>query len=191
MGDLRQSKEISHSLRRNDVSNPVLPQDVLNFLCNYVAHRSLFSVFMQLLEDIVTDLQGECHMLHGEIAQWQKLQKETLVCLELGNACFEDVVAKRQELLLECERLREENLTLNGKLNQAMDDAMLAESELVDAYMKRSEMCKALLDSKDKLTRFRNSNDELRKKINDLRAQKHVLEVVDQIVQQMKCYNHT
>jgi hypothetical protein len=51
-----------------------------------------------------------------------------------------------------------------------MDDAMLAESILVDAYMKRSEMCKALLDFQDKLTRFRNSNDEARKKSNDLRA---------------------
>lgn len=181
-GDLRQSKDISHSLRRNDVSNPVLPQDVLNFLCNYVARRSVFSVFMQLLEDIVADLEGECNRLRGEIAQWQKLQKETLVCLELGNACFEDAVAKRHELLLDCERLREENLTLNGKLNQAMDDAMLAESELVDAYMKRSEMRNTLLDLKDKLTRFRNSNDDLRKKINDLRAQKRLVEVVDQLV---------
>ena len=81
VGDLRQSKEISHSLRRNDVSNPVLPPDVLNFLCNYVACRSVFSVFMQLLEDIVADLEGECKWLRGEIAQWQKLQKETLVCL--------------------------------------------------------------------------------------------------------------
>ena len=130
----------------------------------------------------MTDLQGECHMLHGEIAQWQKLQKETLVCLELGNACFEDAVAKRHELLLDCERLREENLTLNGKLNQAMDDAMLAESELVDAYMKRSEMRKTLLDLKDKLTRFMNSNGDLRKKINDLHAQKCLVEVVDQLV---------
>jgi chromosome segregation ATPase len=137
---------------------------------------------MQLLEDIVADLEGECNRLHGEIAQWQKLQKETLVCLELGNACFEDAVAKRHELLLDCERLREENLTLNGKLNQAMDDAMLAESELVDAYMKRSEMRNTLLDLKDKLTRFRNSNDDLRKKINDMRAQKRLVEVVDQLV---------
>jgi hypothetical protein len=65
---------------------------------------------MQLLEDIVADLEGECNRLCGEIAQWQKLQKETLVCLELGNACFEDAVAKRHELLLDCERLHEENL---------------------------------------------------------------------------------
>ncbi|KAK1629718.1 hypothetical protein QYE76_004033 [Lolium multiflorum] len=126
-GDLRQSKDISHSLRRND------------------------------------------------IAQWQKLQKETLVCLELGNGCFEDAVAKRHELLLECERLREENPTLNGKLNQAMDDVMLAESELVNAYMERSEMHNTLLDLKDKLTRFRNSNDDLRKKINDMCAQKRLV----------------
>ncbi|KAK1665006.1 hypothetical protein QYE76_053165 [Lolium multiflorum] len=152
--DLRQSKEISHNLRRND-----------------------------LLENIVIDLQGECHRLRGDIAQWMKLHKETLVNLERGNTCFEDVVTKRKELLLECERLHEENLNLDGKLNQAVDGAILVESELVDAYMKRSEMCKALLDSKDELTRFRNSNDKLRKKINDLRVQKRVLEVVDQIVQ--------
>ena len=63
-----------------------------------------------------------------------------------------------------------------------MDDAMLAESELVDAYMKHSEMCKTLFDLKDKLNRFRNSNDDLRKKINDLHAQKRLLEVVDQLV---------
>jgi chromosome segregation ATPase len=63
-----------------------------------------------------------------------------------------------------------------------MDDAMLAESELVDAYMKRSEMRNTLLDLKDKLTRFRNSNDDLRKKINDMRAQKRLVEVVDQLV---------
>jgi chromosome segregation ATPase len=56
-----------------------------------------------------------------------------------------------------------------------MDDAMLAESELVDAYMKRSEMRNTLLDLKDKLTRFRNSNDDLRKKINDLRTQKRLV----------------
>jgi hypothetical protein len=67
-----------------------------------------------------------------------------------------------------------------------VDDTILVKSDLVEAYMKRSEMCKALLDSKDELTRFRNSNDEIRKKINDLRAQKRVLEVVDQIVQYMK-----
>ncbi|KAK1680959.1 hypothetical protein QYE76_041807 [Lolium multiflorum] len=54
--------------------------------------------------------------------------------------------------------------------NDAMDDAILAKSDLVDAYMKRSEMHNTLLDLKDKLTRFRNSNDDLRKKINDLRA---------------------
>jgi hypothetical protein len=65
---------------------------------------------MQLLEDTGADLEGECNRLCGEIAQWQKLQKETLVCLELGNACFEDAVAKRHELLLDCERLHEENL---------------------------------------------------------------------------------
>jgi hypothetical protein len=51
-----------------------------------------------------------------------------------------------------------------------MDDAILAESELVDTYMKRSDMRNTLLDLKDKLTRFMNSNDDLRKKINDLRA---------------------
>ena len=67
-GDPRQSKDISHSLIRNDVSNLVLPEDVLNFLCNYVARRSVFSVFMQLLEDIVADLEGECNRLRGEIA---------------------------------------------------------------------------------------------------------------------------
>lgn len=61
---------------------------------------------MQLLEDIVEDLEGECNKLREEITQWQKLQKETLVCLELGNASFEDAVAKRHELLLECEHLR-------------------------------------------------------------------------------------
>ena len=104
------------------------------------------------------------------------------MCLELGNACFEDAVAKRHELLLDCERLSEENLTLNGKLNEAMDDAILADSELVDAYTKRSEMRNTLLDLKDKLTRFRNSNDDLRKKINDMRAQKRLVEVVDQLV---------
>ncbi|KAK1647952.1 hypothetical protein QYE76_065757 [Lolium multiflorum] len=146
-GDLRQSKDITHNLRRNDVN-----------------------------------LEGECNRLHGEMTQWPRLHKETLVCLDLGNACFEDVVSKRHELLLDCERLREENLTLNGKLNQAMDDAILAESELVDAYTKRSEMRNMLLDLKDKLTRFRNSNDDLRKKINDLRAQKRLVEVVDQLV---------
>jgi chromosome segregation ATPase len=63
-----------------------------------------------------------------------------------------------------------------------MDDAMLAESKLVDAYKKRSEIVNTLLDLKDKLTRFRNSNDNLRKKINDLRAQKRLVEVVDQLV---------
>jgi predicted Fe-S protein YdhL (DUF1289 family) len=46
------------------------------------------------MEDIVIDLEGGCNRLHGEIAQWQKLQKETLVCLELVNACFEDVVPR-------------------------------------------------------------------------------------------------
>lgn len=112
-----------------------------------------------------------------------KLHKETLVNLERGNTCFEDVVTKRKELLLECERLHEENLNLDGKLNQAVDGAILVESELVDAYMKRSEMCTALLDPRDKLTRFRNSNYKLRKKINDPRIQKLVLEVLDQIVQ--------
>ncbi|KAK1642466.1 hypothetical protein QYE76_060271 [Lolium multiflorum] len=94
----------------------------------------------------------------------------------------EDAVAKRHELLLDCERLREENLTLNGKLNQAIDDAMLAESNLVDAYMKRSEMRNTLLDLKDKLTRFRNSNDNLRKKINELRTHKRLVEAFDQLV---------
>ncbi|KAK1653100.1 hypothetical protein QYE76_070905 [Lolium multiflorum] len=137
---------------------------------------------MSLLEDILADLEGECNMLRGEISQWQRLQKENLVCLEMGNACFEDAVAKRHELLLDCERLHKENLTLNGKLNQAMDDAILAESKRLDAYTKRCEMSNTLLDLKDKLTRFRNSNDDLRKKINDMRAQKRLVEVVDELV---------
>jgi hypothetical protein len=38
------------------------------------------------------------------------------------------------------------------------------------------------LDLKDKLTRFRKSNVDLRKKINDLRAQKRLVEVVGQLV---------
>lgn len=83
-------------------------------------------------------------------------------------------MAKRTELLLECECLREENLTVDGKGIQAVDGAILAESELQDAHMKRYEMYKALLDSEDKLRRFRKSIDQLRNKINDPRAQKCV-----------------
>jgi hypothetical protein len=60
---------------------------------------------VQLPENIVIDLQGECHMLQ-EISQWMKLHKETLVNLERANTCFEDVVTKRKELLLKCERLQ-------------------------------------------------------------------------------------
>jgi chromosome segregation ATPase len=102
--------------------------------------------------------------------------------LGAGQCLLQGCGSKRHELILEYERPREGNLTLNGKLSQAMDDAMLAESKLVDAYMKRSEILNTLLDLKDKLTRFRNSNDNLRKKINDLRAQKRLVEVVDQLV---------
>ena len=129
-----------------------------------------------LLEDKVTDLLGERDKLRQEIAQWHDLQEETIAKMNRHNSRLQEEMSKNTELRLERQRLLEENMFIEQKRVEAVQQRLLASSEVKDHELARYAMCKPLSEIQNNVECAIYYYNDLKKVYNDLRLRPEPIE---------------